>query len=320
MHRSKASACALPALVLATIAANPAAAKTPGSQYCFLGVCHRVLTLAETKAQIGKPRAMHASHYDSPERDRFNPSLLTSSGEIFRPDAPDNAASPIYPDGTQIAVFAPATKRGAIVRINNAGPYFGNRTLDLSRATAERLGFAHAGVGRVIVEVLAEPKPAEARYVKHRRYPAVAGYIGKAASIEDVRTAWEVRNLPRVVIAAKSEPTPARPPLKLPPIAVLPALRTATAAPPDRLASTKLASIDLILPQPAFDLAQAPPLSIPALATLVSPAQYRRAPVLAARESQAPTLRASYPKVASAAPLETRRGTALGATKAGMLR
>ena len=201
MHRSRVSARALPALGLASLASllatGAADAKTPGSQYCFLGVCHRVLTLAETKAQIGKPRPMHASHYDSPERDRFNPSLLTSSGEIFRPDAPDNAASPIYPDGTQIAVFAPSTKRGAIVRINNAGPYYGNRTLDLSRATAERLGFAHAGVGRVIVEVLAEPKPAEARYVRHRRYPAVAGYIGKAASIEDVRRrqlCWQSKN------------------------------------------------------------------------------------------------------------------------------
>lgn len=266
-------------------------AKTPGSQYCFLGVCHRVLTLAETRAQIGKPRPMHASHYDSPARDRFNPSLLTSSGEIFRPDAPDNAASPIYPDGTQVAVFAPSTKRGAIVRINNAGPYYGNRLIDLSRGLAERLGFAHNGVARVMVEVLAEPSPAEARYVRSRRYAPVAGYIGKVADIESVRTAWAQRQLPRAVITAD---TPVRPTA----IVVTQLSRRV----PERLVPVRLALLELTLPVPAFDLAQAPPLSIPALH-----AQFRRAPLLAARESKPHARTSAYPKVADAAPLGARR-------------
>ena len=301
MHRTRSATRARPTLCLAALAgllmSGAVEAKTPGSQYCFLGVCHRVLTLAETKALIGKPRPMHASHYDSPARDRFNPSLLTSSGEVFRPDAPDNAASPIYPDGTQIAVFAPSTKRGAIVRINNAGPYYGNRLLDLSRATAERLGFAHNGVGRVIVEVLAEPSPAEARYVRSRRYAPVAGYIGKVAAIEDIRANWAQRQVPRVVVAAQAPVRPAVPPVS-PPVVLLQAVRP---APADRLAQ-----LDLTLPKPAFDLTQAPPMSIPALH-----AQFRRVPLLAARESKPQGInqgiKLAYSKATDAAPLGMRR-------------
>ncbi len=189
-------------------------AKTPGSTYCFISTCHRVLTLAETRAAIGKPRAMHASHYDAPSRDRFNPSLITSSGELFRPDAPNNAASPIYPDGTLVAVYAPSTKRGAIVRINNAGPYWGNRLIDLSRGLADKLGIAKSGVGRVMVEVLAAPRPEEAKYVRGRRYAPVAGFIGKVASIETVRETWQVGQgirpapsaAPSVVATAPTKP------------------------------------------------------------------------------------------------------------------
>lgn len=180
-------------LTVSTVAvtADHAAAKTPGHTYCFISTCHRVLTLAETKAAIGKPRVMHASHYDDPSVDRFNPSLITSSGELFRPGAANNAASPIYPDGTLVAVFAPSTKRGAIVRINNAGPYWGNRLIDLSRGLANKLGVG--GVSRVVVEVLAAPRPEEAKYVRGRRYPAVAGFIGKVADIEAVRENWQIQ-------------------------------------------------------------------------------------------------------------------------------
>jgi rare lipoprotein A len=162
-------------------------AKTPGATYCFLGVCHRVLTLEETRAAIGKPSFVIASFYDSPDKDRFNPSMVTSSGEIFRPGEHDSAASPNLPDGTIIAVFAPATGRGAIVRINNAGPYWGGRRLDLSRGLAERLGVAGRGIGVVAIDVLSVPTPAEATYVYARRYAAVPGYVGEVADLAAVR-------------------------------------------------------------------------------------------------------------------------------------
>ena len=70
-----------------------AQAKTPGKTYCFNRICHRVKTLAQTRREIGMNRIVSASHYDDCRRDRFNPCGLTSSGERFRANVPDNAAS-----------------------------------------------------------------------------------------------------------------------------------------------------------------------------------------------------------------------------------
>jgi rare lipoprotein A len=238
----------LAALMTALISAPTTAdAKTPGSTYCFYSTCHRVLTLAETRAAIGKPRPMHASHYDAPSRDRFNPSLITSSGELFRPEAANNAASPIYPDGTLVAVYAPGTKRGAVVRINNAGPYWGNRLIDLSRGLAEKLGIAKSGVGRVVVEVLAAPSAAEAKYARGRRYAPVQGFVGKVAGVEAVRETWQIsqglKSVPSptpgtgMIAAEKSQPQP-----QLQPIKPAPAV-AAVAAP--KAAPVATSSVDL---------------------------------------------------------------------------
>src|SRR5690242_2958661 len=72
-------------------------AKTPGSTYCYYGKCHRVKSIPETEALVGTEQALSASFYDSCENDSLNPCGLTSSGEVYRPNAADNAASPIYP-------------------------------------------------------------------------------------------------------------------------------------------------------------------------------------------------------------------------------
>jgi rare lipoprotein A len=158
-------------------------AKTPGKTYCFGGVCHRVLTLAETRARVGKKTTAVTSYYDDCRSDRFNPCGLTSSGAVFRPDKADNAASPVYPNGTKLLVFNPRTGRAAVLRVNNAGPYKGRRTLDVSRGAAAKLGFRHAGVARLIVKVVKAPTRAEARYRARRIYAPVPGYFGRFGSI-----------------------------------------------------------------------------------------------------------------------------------------
>ncbi len=159
-------------------------AKILGGTHCYFGICHRVKTIAETQKLVGVKTTVKASFYDDCKVDRFNPCTLTSSGEVFKPGRPDNAASPIYPDGTKLMVWNPKTKSAAIVRVNSAGPYHTNRTLDVSRATAERLGFQNAGVASLHVQVIEAPTAAEARYKKHRTYAAVPGPIGKFQSFE----------------------------------------------------------------------------------------------------------------------------------------
>ena len=159
-------------------------AKTPGHEYCFHDTCHRVKTLEETRRLIGVTTTLKASFYDDAGSDRYNPSNTTSSGEYFRSDKPDNAASPIYPDGTKLLVWHPVSRKALVIRVNNAGPYWGDRKLDLSRAAAEKFGFTGRGVATVQVRVLEAPTKAEASYKSGRHYPSVRGYIGQFASVD----------------------------------------------------------------------------------------------------------------------------------------
>ena len=187
-----ASIVAFAAVAIPATISTPVEAKTPGKTYCFVGKCHRVKTIAETQALVGKEEAITASHYDDCSKDRFNPCGLTSSGERFHPDRPDNTASPIYPDGTQLLVWSPENKRALVVRVNNAGPYWGNRTLDLSRAAAEKLGFEGDGIAKLKLKVIKAPEEHEAKYVKNRNYDPVPGDIGQYASLDDAQQGMAV--------------------------------------------------------------------------------------------------------------------------------
>lgn len=177
------AAALLPALVPAT-----ADAKIPGKTYCYKGICHQVKTIPEMVALVGRTETLSTSFYDDCKRDRFNPCGLTSSGEKFRPNDADNAASPIYPNGTVLLIWNPASGQAATVRVNNSGPYWRKRKLDVSRATAEKLGFKKKGVAKLAVKVISAPSKSEARYKKNRRYDAVPGALGSFASLEAAET------------------------------------------------------------------------------------------------------------------------------------
>jgi len=166
-------------LLLGAHFAVPASAKTPGARYCFGGWCHRVSTLAQTETFVGWRGYLLASFYDDCHRDRLNPCGLTSSGAVFRPDLPDNAASPLFPDGTVILAYNPKSGDASVLRITSTGPYSGDRKLDVSRAGAERLGFANAGIAHLVVSVLRSPTIEDATYVRRRVYPRVPGHLGK---------------------------------------------------------------------------------------------------------------------------------------------
>lgn len=187
-------------LLAGGLGSSGAEAKTPGKTYCFYSKCHRVKTIAETEALIGADETVSASHYDSCKRDRYNPCGLTSSGAVFDSEAADNAASPIYPDGTTLLVWSPETRASLVLRVNNAGPYWGNRKLDVSRKSAEVLGFAGEGVATLRVRVIDAPSVQEATYRKNRKYDPVPGYIGVFANLDEAQTgaqtAYMVAGLP----------------------------------------------------------------------------------------------------------------------------
>lgn len=191
-------------------------AKTPGAVHCYGEWCHRVSTLDEMEGMVGRTGFLKASYYDDCRVDRFNTCNLTSSGEVFRPDNADNAASPIFPDGTVILAYYPVTRKAAVLRVNSAGPYHSDRRLDVSRATAEKLGFRQKGVAELMVTVVKAPEPDEARYRKLRRYSPVPGYMGMFSSFDAAHDAARA-NLKMdfgVVMSAldEGETTPLPPP------------------------------------------------------------------------------------------------------------
>ncbi len=190
-RRTAARASVVMAAAVSVFGTSSAAeAKGPGQTYCFYKKCHRVKTIAETQALVGRDLRVVASHYDSCKKDRLNPCGLTSSGERFAPERADNAASPVLPDGTVALVWSKQSKEAIVIRINNAGPYWGNRQLDLSRAAARKLGIG--GVGEVTLRVLKAPTPAEARYAKNRRYEPVPGPIGQFANLDEAHSAMSI--------------------------------------------------------------------------------------------------------------------------------
>ena len=115
-------------------------------------------TLDETRAIRGIEDRQIASFYDSCEVDRGNPCTLTSSGEALQPDKADNVASPIFPNGTVLLLWNARNGRSARVRVNNSGPYVRGRLLDVSRATAQLLGFIETGVAQLRVTVIEAPE------------------------------------------------------------------------------------------------------------------------------------------------------------------
>ena len=64
------------------------------------------------------------------------------------------AAHPSLPFGTQVRVTNLSNQRSVIVRINDRGPYYRGRIIDLSLAAAERLEMIKSGITKVNVEIL----------------------------------------------------------------------------------------------------------------------------------------------------------------------
>jgi rare lipoprotein A len=76
---------------------------------------------------------------------------LTANGEVFDMHAM-SAAHPTLPMPSYVRVTNLRNHRSVIVRVNDRGPYHGNREIDLSHKAADVLGFKGQGVSRVRVE------------------------------------------------------------------------------------------------------------------------------------------------------------------------
>lgn len=76
---------------------------------------------------------------------------ITASGEPFRPGAL-TAAHPTLPLGTEAKVVNLQNGREVVVRINDRGPFHGDRIIDLSERAARMLAMRDDGLAHVRVE------------------------------------------------------------------------------------------------------------------------------------------------------------------------
>lgn len=76
----------------------------------------------------------------------------TANGEIFDPSEL-TAAHKFLPFDTRVLVTHLDTGRSVVVRINDRGPFVGDRIIDLSRAAAETIDMIGSGTARVRLQV-----------------------------------------------------------------------------------------------------------------------------------------------------------------------
>jgi rare lipoprotein A len=126
----------------------------------------------------------------------------TANGEIYDMDRL-SAASPTLPMPVYARVTNLENRRSIIVRVNDRGPYRSDRIIDLSRRSAEVLGFRGKGTAPVRVQYLARaPLNGDDSY--ERRYLASQGWVQFASQVR--------ATVPGVVgsIAASTRPQPPR--------------------------------------------------------------------------------------------------------------
>ena len=98
----------------------------------------------------------------------------TSSGETYDQHAM-TAAHRTWPLGTRVRVTNEQNGRTVVVRINDRGPFVGDRILDLSYGAAIQLDMVRDGTGLVTVEPLAE----------NGRPPGVVAFAVQVAAFGD---------------------------------------------------------------------------------------------------------------------------------------
>ena len=115
--------------------------------------------------RVGKPYQVAGRTYVPEENPRYRAEglaswygddfhgRLTANGEVFDKNA-ITAAHPTLPIPSYVRVTNLSNRRSLIVRINDRGPYHDDRVIDVSKKSADLLGFRDNGIARVRVEYI----------------------------------------------------------------------------------------------------------------------------------------------------------------------
>lgn len=173
-------------------AAEPAAANGAQKRYSVNGRQYEV-----KPRRVGYSQRGYASWYGKKFHGR-----QTANGEVFNMYKP-SAAHKTLPLPSYVKVTNLKNGRNIVVRVNDRGPFHGNRIIDLSYAAARTLGMVEAGVAPVEIELLKAPDDWRGVYVQ------VAAYNNKGYARKLVDK-LKARNL-KAFVGKPGEPNPAVP-------------------------------------------------------------------------------------------------------------
>ena len=108
----------------------------------------------------GRAASPTPSHKEVGEASWYGPGFQgneTANGETFD-QKKMTAAHPTLPMGTKAEVTNLENGKKVEVRINDRGPYVGDRAIDLSRAAARKLDMEDDGTTQVKIEANPQPK------------------------------------------------------------------------------------------------------------------------------------------------------------------
>ena len=125
------------------------------------------ITYYPHKLSVGETKDILASWYGEYFHGR-----LTAIGEVYDMNG-YTAAHKTYPLGTVLKVTNEEKGISLEVRINDRGPFWGKRELDLSKGAATYLGTKEQGVAPVSIEVISVPSIARSSSIVTRKAPKV---------------------------------------------------------------------------------------------------------------------------------------------------
>ena len=119
--------------------------------FCLLSFFILSLPVTVFAQQKGDTEQGTASWYGSKYHGK-----KTSSGERYNKMAL-TAAHPTLPFNSKVKVTNTRNNKSVVVRINDRGPFVGNRIIDISETAARRIEIVQSGTGQVLVEILDVP-------------------------------------------------------------------------------------------------------------------------------------------------------------------
>ena len=160
--------------------------------------------------RVGKPYTIMGKRYTPKHQPKYNKvgtaswygpkfhGKLTANGETYDMNG-ITAAHKTLPLNSMVMVTNVETGKSMKVRVNDRGPFVGDRIIDLSRAVAEQLGLFNSGLGKVRVQYagpadpnatdskpVALPKAIESPRIKPAPAPEIVAEAPKYRPLRDL--------------------------------------------------------------------------------------------------------------------------------------